>query len=337
MSGWLESLPEDQRRRLVKAPQPEWEEPMLATLTRDYFPDHGWVFGRKLDGVRCITYRRGGQVRLMSRNRHEMSASFPEVKEALQAMPPGDYILDGEVVAFSDGRTEFQMLQPRMGVPGPEQARATGVPIFYYLFDILYLDGHDLTGLWLIYRKQVLEQAIPYGDPIRFVEDRRGDGLAYFKEACSKGWEGLIARRADSTYQHRRSDDWLKFKCTSRQEFVIGGYTEPRGKRICFGALLLGYYDRGRLMYAGKVGTGFDDEALARLKKLFAPLEQHASPFDEAIDEKEVHWLQPGLVAEIGFENWTGGGKLRQPRFRGLRYDKDPRSVVREARAGGRP
>lgn len=330
MHTLLESLPADQKKKLVPLPEPEWEDPMLAMLTHDYFSDPGWVFGRKLDGARCITYRKDDELRLMSRTRNEMSTMFPEIRDAFEALPAGDYILDGEVVAFRDGQTDFQMLQPRMGLINPADARATGIPIFYYLFDILYFEGYDVTQLPLVSRKSILGNALSYRDPLRYLEDRRGDGLAYYKEACSKGWEGLIAKRADGPYVHGRSGDWLKFKCVEQQEFVIGGYTGPKGKRIEFGALLLGYYDHGKLRYAGKVGTGFNDQVLRELKEKLAPLEQETSPFDEEVREKEVHWVEPKLVAEIGFENWTKEGRLRQPRYRGLRYDKDPKSVVRE-------
>ncbi len=330
MHPLLEILPADRMKKLVAMPEPEWEDPMLATLTHDYFSDPGWVFGRKLDGVRCITYRKGKDIRLMSRTHNEMSASFPEVRDAFEALPEGDYIMDGEVVAFRDSETDFQMLQPRMGLIYPEDARKTGIPVFYYLFDILYFGGYDLTQLPLVSRKEVLSRALSYKDPLRYLEDRRGDGLAYFKEACSKGWEGLIAKRADGPYIHGRSEDWLKFKCINQQEFVIGGWTEPKGKRIEFGALLLGYYDHGKLRYAGKVGTGFNDQVLVELKKKLDPLARDTSSFDEQVRENGVQWVEPKLVAEIGFENWTREGRLRQPRYRGLRYDKDPKSVVRE-------
>lgn len=330
MHELLKSLPPDQKKKLVRAPEPVWVDPMLATLTNHYFSDPGWVYGRKLDGVRCITYRSGKKVRLMSRTRNEMSASFPEISEAMEAMPIANYILDGEVVAFRDGETDFQMLQPRMGLINPEDARKTGIPIFYYLFDIVYLDGFDVTRVGLTWRKHILERLLPYKDPIRYLEDRAGDGVEYFKEACRKGWEGLIAKRADSPYQHRRSEDWLKFKCISQQEFIIGGYTPRKGKRIEFGALLLGYYDNGRLRYAGKVGTGFDDRTLKDLKQKLDRLARATSPFDEPVPEEEVQWVEPVLVAEIGFENWTREGRLRQPRYRGLRYDKSPDDVVRE-------
>ena len=330
MHTLLERLPAEEKRKLVPTPEPPWEDPMLATLTRHYFSDPGWVYGRKLDGVRCITYRKDGDLRLMSRARHEMSASFPELRDYFGTLPPGDYVLDGEVVAIRDGETDFQMLQPRMGLIDPADARKTGVPIFYYVFDILYFEGYDVTPLWLTSRKSILAQALPYRDPLRYLEDRGGDGLAYFREACKLGWEGLIAKRAKSPYQHRRSEDWLKFKCVEDQEMVIGGWTEPKGKRIEFGALLLGYYKDGRLMYAGKVGTGFNEQVLVELMSKLKPLARDTSPFAGPVPEREVHWVEPRLVAEIGFENWTTEGRLRQPRYRGLRYDKNAKDVVRE-------
>lgn len=332
MGPLLERLPPAAKDKLVKMEQPEWEEPMLATLTNQRFDDHGWTFGRKLDGARCIAYRKGDRVRLMSRNRHEMNASYPEVADTLLKQPSADYIVDGEIVAFDEqGNTRFQLLQPRMGLESPEEARRTGVKVYYYVFDILYYGGYELTRLPLLERKRILEEALDYGDTIRFVEDRLGGGIAYFKEACEKGWEGLIAKRADGPYVHGRSDEWLKFKCVQNQEMVIGGYTEPKGKRIEFGAILVGYYQDGKLMYAGKVGTGFDEPTLRHLMSLFRPLERQRSPFAGDVKVREpVHWLEPKLVAQIAFEEWTREGKLRQPRFEGLRNDKDPRSVIRE-------
>lgn len=331
MNKLLEELPEDARRKLVKKEQPEWEEPMLAMLTNRRFDDHGWMFGRKLDGVRCIAYRKGRSIRLMSRTRHIINASFPEVADALAEEEAADFIVDGEVVTFDEhGNTRFEKLQPRMGVKGPAEALGTGVPVYYYIFDILYYEGYDTTQLAVTDRKRVLEPALTYGDTLRYLEERLGGGLKYYDEACKLGWEGLIAKRADGPYVHGRSGDWLKFKCVQGQEFVIGGYTEPHGKRIGFGAILVGYYQDGKLMYAGKVGTGFNDETLRELIKKFRPLERKASPFAEGVREKEVHWLEPKLVAQIGFEEWTDYGRLRQPRYKGLRYDKDPEDVVRE-------
>lgn len=331
MDPLLESLPAEARKKLVKMEQPDWEEPMLATLTGQRFDDHGWAFGHKLDGARCIAYRKGSRIRLMSRTRHEMNASYPEVVDALATENKDDFIIDGEVVALDkDGNSKFELLQPRMGLQSPEEARRTGVPVYYYVFDILYYEGYELTRLPLLERKRILENALAFGNTVRFLEDRLGGGLKLFDEACRKGWEGLIAKRADGPYVHGRSDDWLKFKCIANQEFVIGGYTEPHGQRIEFGAILVGYYKDGGLMYAGKVGTGFDQRTLRSLMEKFRALERKTSPFADEVKEKEVHWLEPKLVAQIGFEEWTNYGKLRQPRYEGLRYDKDPSSVIRE-------
>lgn len=331
MNELLASLPESLKKKLVKKDLPDWEEPMLATLTGRRFDDPGWTFDRKLDGVRCLAYRKGGRVRLMSRNRNEMNASYPEVAEALARTPGEDLIVDGEIVAFdAQGNTRFELLQPRIGLLRPEEARRTGVPVHYYVFDVLYYAGYGMTGLPLAERKRILAKALDYGDTVHFLEDRPGGGIAYYGEACKKGWEGLIAKRLNGPYVHGRSGEWLKFKCVAGQELVIGGYTEPHGTRTGFGAILVGYYRDGELAYAGKVGTGFDGATLERLMALFRPLERPTSPFGEPVKEKEVHWLEPKLVAQIGFAEWTSYGRLRQPRYEGLRSDKDPRAVIRE-------
>lgn len=328
MNSLLESLPEAAREKLRRTEQPDWEDPMLATLTKQRFDDHGWIFDRKLDGERCIAYKKHGVVRLMSRNRHSIDTSYPEVLEALQKLSTPDFIVDGEIVAFDQkGRTKFELLQPRMGVLAPPKAAAS---VYYYVFDIPYYDGYDTTRLEQTDRKWLLEKALAYGGALRFVEHRVGGGLGFFREACEKGWEGLIAKKGDAPYEHRRSGSWLKFKCVAEQEFVIGGYTEPHGKRVYFGALLLGYYQDGGLRYAGKVGTGFDDATLEKLNEKFATLKIKSSPFAEEIREKEAHWLEPVLVAQIGFEEWTDLGRLRQPRYMGLRPDKDAKDVVKE-------
>jgi bifunctional non-homologous end joining protein LigD len=324
----LESLPGEAKKKLRRMEQPDWEDPMLATLTKQRFDDHGWIFDRKLDGERCITYRKPGNIRLMSRNRHSINTSYPEVVEALQKQSAQDFIIDGEIVAFDQkGTTKFELLQPRMGVLAPP---GSGAPVFYYVFDILYYDGYDTTQLTQIDRKRLLENALSYGGALQFVKHREGGGLEFFREACVKGWEGLIAKKGDAPYIHSRSDLWLKFKCIAEQEFVIGGFTEPQGKREYFGALFLGYYQDGILKYAGKVGTGFDNTVLEKLHEKFSPLERKTSPFAEEIREKGTHWLEPVLVAQIGFEEWTDLGKMRQPRYMGLRPDKDAKDVVKE-------
>lgn len=219
-----------------------------------------------------------------------------------------------------------------MKIADAGNARRSRVAIIYYVFDILHLDGRDTTPLALRDRKALLERAIEFRDPLRLSRHRAADGEAYLAEACRNGWEGLIAKRADSTYVHRRSRDWLKLKCVARQEFVVGGWTEPQGGRLGLGALLVGVYDDGELRYAGKVGTGFDDETLRDLARRLSSIERTTPPFadPDGIPRKGVHWTSPKLVAEVGFTEWTSDGRLRHPRFLGLRRDKDPKDVVRE-------
>jgi bifunctional non-homologous end joining protein LigD len=209
-------------------------------------------------------------------------------------------------------------------------ARLTGVEVFYYIFDVPHLAGYDMTAVGLRHRKVLLAGARSFDDPLRFTTHRDTEGEAVYQEACAEGWEGVIANRAVSPYVQRRSTDWLKFKCVNRQEFVIGGFTDPRGSRVGFGALLVGYYEDGDLRYAGKVGTGYDTRTLLELGKQLRELETKDSPFAEPVREKGAHWVRPELVAEVGFTEWTNDGKLRHPRFLGLRNDKPARSVVRE-------
>lgn len=337
VSDLLAQLPPDARKKISRVKEPEWTDPMLATLTRQLFSSPDWIYERKLDGERILAFREGDGIRLLSRNRKPLNATYPDLAGALNRQAGTSMILDGEVVAFKGDRTSFEVLQERMQVSNPQEALNRGIQVYYYAFDLLYVDGYDVTRLPLVLRKQLLKQALPFEDPIRYLGYRRGNGAEYFHEACRLGWEGLIAKYAHSVYEHRRSDQWLKFKCLNEQEFVIGGYTEPHGKRICLGALLVGYYQDGKLRYAGKVGTGYSDDTLRYLCRIMAPLEARESPFTlrpgKAADggpTKEVHWLEPQLVAQIGFEEWTQYGKLRQPRFMGIRNDKNPKDVVRE-------
>jgi bifunctional non-homologous end joining protein LigD len=331
MKSGIERLPEDVRRTLVRTKQPVWTEPMAATLTEERFSDPGWIFEPKLDGVRCLAIRHGGALRLLSRTNKAMNAHYPEVEEALEAQHTSDLIVDGEIVAFEGSRTSFARLQRRMQIANRERARRTGVAVYLYLFDVLHADGYDLTGLPLRHRKSVLRSSLTFDDPLRLTPHRNTEGEAYYREACDKGWEGVIAKRADSTYQHRRSRDWLKFKCINEQEFVIGGYTDPKGSRQAFGALLIGYYHEGELRFAGKVGTGFDDRTLATLGTKLGSIERERSPFSQArIPKAGVHWVEPVLVGQVGFTEWTRDGQLRHPRFLGLRDDKRPGDVVRE-------
>jgi bifunctional non-homologous end joining protein LigD len=296
-------------------------EPMKAVLTDRPFSDPGWIFERKLDGIRCLAFKGGGSVRLRSRNDLSLNGRFPEIAAALEQDPVRDVVLDGEVVAFDGAQTSFARLQQRGERP---------TPVFYYVFDIVSDGGEDVTGEPLRERKARLRRSLAFADPIRFTAHRNTDGEAFFAEACRNGWEGLIAKRADAPYRHGRSRDWLKLKCSAEQVFVVGGYTAPRGSRTDLGALLLGYYSEGRLRYAGKVGTGFTRATLRDLIARLTPLRREASPFADTVRERGATWVEPRLVAQVGFSEWTRDGRLRHPRFLGLRDDKAAADVVRE-------
>jgi bifunctional non-homologous end joining protein LigD len=318
--------------RTQAAAQPAWLEPELATLTKARFSDPAWFYERKFDGERCLAYRSGDRLRLMTRNKQEVNSTYPELAEALAAQDCADFIVDGEVVAFQGSQTSFELLQQRLGVRNPGGDLRAAVPVYFYLFDVLWANGRDVRGLPLRERKQVLRRLLSFGTPIRYTTHRTNNGEAYYAYACASGWEGLVVKRSDAPYRPGRSKDWLKFKCQEGQEFVIGGYTDPKGSRTGFGALLLGYYDPdGKLAYAGKVGTGFDEATLASLARTLSGLERPQSPFDRgALPRTGVHWVQPSLVGQVAFSEWTRAGELRHPRFEGLRRDKDPASVTRE-------
>lgn len=327
--SWVDELSDEDRELLASQSFPGWVDPMLATLTDEPFSDEGWIFERKLDGERVVAYCDGETVHLRSRNRRRLDATYPEIVDALERAPTS--VLDGEVVAFEGDVTSFSRLQGRMQKEDPDAARRTGVAVYYYVFDLVHLDGHDLRKLPLRTRKKLLRDVLEFADPIRFGAHRNADGEEYYEEACRKGWEGLIAKRADSPYRGSRSRDWLKFKCVAQQEMVIGGYTDPKGSRTNFGSLLLGYYDDGELVYAGKVGTGFDHGTLEDLGGKLESRERSTAPFVRGdLPRKEVHWVRPDLVCAVGFTEWTGDGRLRHPRFLGLRRDKAPEDVRRE-------
>ncbi len=323
-----------ERALLVPSTLPATVPAQLATLTEERFSDPAWVFERKLDGVRCLARRTAdGQVRLLSRNDKDMSRTYPEIAVAIAEQADTDLVVDGEVVAFAGRRTSFERLQGRLGLTNPDDALATGIPVFYYVFDLLQLDGCDVRRLPLLARKKLLRQALDFADPLRFTTHRRGAGEEAFRAACERGDEGVIAKRASAPYAGGRSKDWLKFKCVRDQELVVGGWTDPKGSRAEFGALLLGYYEDGVFVYAGKVGTGFDERTLRSLGRRLRALEQPSSPFGRnAVRERSVHWAKPEVVAQIGFTEWTREGMLRHPRFQGLRTDKAAAEVVRETR-----
>jgi bifunctional non-homologous end joining protein LigD len=323
VSTALETLPAPERELLRPAPPPSGSSAMKATLTRERFSDPNWIFERKLDGIRCIAIRSGDAVRLLSRNDLSLNRRYPEIAEALSRQTCERFAVDGEIVAFKGSATSFARLAQR---------RQHFVPVFFYVFDLLWLEGCDIRALSLRTRKRLLRDALTFADPVRWTQHRNAEGEALFEQACRKGWEGLIAKRGDSPYSDRRSRDWLKLKCEQGQELVIGGYTAPRGSRTEFGALLLGYYESGALKYAGKVGTGFDQATLAELGRAMRKLRVGRSPFVDAaaIRERDVTWVEPALVAQVGFTEWTGHGRLRHPRFLGLREDKAAAGVVRE-------
>jgi bifunctional non-homologous end joining protein LigD len=305
------------------APAPTHAGAMKAVLTDERFSDPNWIFERKLDGIRCVAIRDGGPVRLLSRNDLSLNERYPEIAEALDGQAATRFAVDGEVVAFDGAQTSFAKLS-RRGIQR--------VPVFFYIFDVQWLDGNDVRPLPLRERKRLLRDALTFADPLRFTTHRNGDGEQLFAEACRKGWEGLIAKRADSPYTDKRSRDWLKFKCEQGQELVIGGFTAPRGTRTELGALLLGYYDaEGALRYAGKVGTGFDQATLHALGAELRRRRRDDPPFADAVRERTATWVEPELVAQVGFTEWTRDGRLRHPRFLGLRTDKAAREVVREA------
>lgn len=307
---------------------------MQAKLTDRPFSDPAWVFERKLDGIRAAVHKRGGTVTLTSRTGKPLSDAYPELVEALEAEPAQDFLADGEIVAFDGTRTSFERLQGRMGIHDPRLARMSGIRVFLYLFDLLEFGGHDLTALPLRERKRFLRKALSFQGPVRYTPHRNERGEEFFCEACAKGWEGLIAKRADSPYVHGRSGSWLKLKCSFQQELVIGGFTPPQGARQHFGALLVGYYEGEELRYAGKVGTGYSEKTLADLGARLGALVVEKSPFLRGGGQPRVaRWVEPRLVGQLAFGEWTRDGKLRHPRFLGLREDKRPREVVREAQS----
>jgi bifunctional non-homologous end joining protein LigD len=304
---------------------------MLATLTdRRDFGDE-WLLERKFDGERCVARKTGSDVRLESRTGKDLTGTYPEVSAAVGAQRSPDLLLDGEVVAYDGDQTSFTRLQQRLGVTRPSSEQVAEYPVVYCVFDLLAVDGEDLTGRPFVERRARLTTTIRSSSALQHTEAWSADSERRFAEACRSGWEGLIAKRADAPYVAGRSKDWLKLKCVWEQEFVIGGYTEPTGSRTDFGALLVGYYEQGSLRYAGKVGTGYTNATLRDLGSRLRKLETGQPAFVDARPvPRGVHWTQPNLVAQIGFAEWTNDARLRQPRFLGLRDDKNPAEVVRE-------
>jgi len=329
MTDALKCLSKEAYALLEKASLPDSVEPMKAILVDEPFSSPDWIFERKLDGERCLLQRRGKQVSLLSRNSTCKNTVYPEIASHIEALP-GDYILDCEIVTFSHQQTSFKKLQKRIHRRHPDADLRRRIPVYGYVFDILHLDGFRLTGLPLRERKKALKSFVGKSS-LRYLRHRNERGRVFFRDACERGWEGLIAKKADSVYEQKRSRQWLKIKCSRQQEFVVAGFTDPTGKREGFGALLIGYYEQDKLLYAGRVGTGFDDEFLAAFREDLDFAKRDTCPFEGYDGTRQgVHWVRPSFVAEIGFTEWTSSGRLRHPRFLGLRKDKEPASVRRE-------
>jgi bifunctional non-homologous end joining protein LigD len=332
--------------------EPRFIEPMKARLVDDP-PTHGnWLYELKFDGIRAIAIKNNAKVSLISRNENKLDGRFPEIVEAIKDLPVRECVIDGEVVALDEeGRSSFQLLQAL-------EMEGRKAPLRLYVFDLLQLNGKSLLGLPLEQRKQVLAKICEnVGDQIRYSGEISGDVKSLLAEVKRRGLEGLIGKQRDSVYEPgRRSGTWIKLKCVNEQEFVIGGYTPPAGSRKHFGAILVGYYDGGKLKFAGKVGSGFTAKSLSTLSKKFREEEREDCPFVDLPCKlatgrvrptggqggewvqgitpsmmKKMHWVNPKFVAQIKFAEWTRDGKLRQPVFLGLREDKSPIEVKREA------
>jgi bifunctional non-homologous end joining protein LigD len=299
---------------------------MLATLVDEPFSDPEWIFETKWDGFRSVCFMKQGRSRFVSRNQIEMTPQYPELADIAKHVAAKEAILDGEIVALDqNGMPRFQLLQPRVGrKSGIEQLRGTA-HIVYFVFDLLYADGYDLTSCSVVERKAKLAEIVGESNSIKVSEHVEGEGEAFFREIAKFRLEGMIAKRASSKYVPRRSADWLKVKTVLRSEVVVGGYTEPRGTRSHFGSLVCGLYRDQQLHYVAHIGGGFNERTLASIYKLMQPLKTSRSPFLNVPKTNEpVQWLKPKLVAEVKFSEWTADNRLRQPIFIGLREDKRP-------------
>ena len=295
---------------MAQSNMPEWLEPMAATLTQERFSGPDWLFERKFDGIRLLAYKRGDDIRLYSRNRLPQHAAA--LTAAIARLPVAEVILDGEAT--------WDPPSPD-GYGGPS---GTG----YHVFDILWLNGHNVTSLPLEDRRALLRE-LPFTAPMTRVELL--DDPEPWERARREGWEGVIAKRRGSPYEHRRSKHWVKMKCESSQELVVGGFTDPQGARVGLGALLVGFYEGADLVFAGKVGTGFDTKLLLDLRARLDAIEIPTPPFTKAVGlpRLRAHWVRPEIVVQAAFIEWTGNDKLRHPRLLGVRFDKSARDVVR--------
>jgi len=326
----------------VKRPMPTTIHPMLAESVDDAFDSDDWLFEIKWDGYRAITFVDNGKVRLVSRNQNELTSRYPELKDLAKSVKAKNAILDGEVVALDEnGRASFSLMQQRTGFrPGGRRATAkSDVPVLYYAFDLLYLDGYDWRRVPLEERKSKLATLIVGGDSLRYSDHYETHGNALFEIAKQRKLEGILAKKRKSCYEERRSREWLKIKIRQRMECVVGGYTEPEGTRSHFGSLVLGLYDQQqRLIHVGQVGSGFDQKLLTEISKQLKKIETKKNPFYGDVEAlRKVYWVKPELVAEVEYAEWTEGTnegtgpKLRAPVFCRLRDDKDPKECLLEA------
>ncbi len=323
----------------VKRPMPTSISPMLAESIEEPFDGAEWLFEIKWDGYRAVAFIENGKVRLVSRNQNELTARYPELKDMAKAVKARNAIIDGEVVALdADGKPSFSLMQQRTGFrPGGKRGPINAdVPILYYAFDLIYLDGEDWRRVNLEDRKNKLASIIKPGDSLRYSDHYPEQGRALFDLAKSRGLEGIVAKRRNSCYEERRSREWLKIKIRHQIECVVGGYTEPEGSRAHFGSLVLGLYDKqGRLIHVGQAGSGFNQKSLAAIWKTLKSLETNKNPFYGEVEAlRKVSWIKPELVAEIEYSEWThgtgagSGPKLRAPVFQGLRDDKSPKECT---------
>lgn len=317
----------------VKRAMPSAIQPMLASITEDPFNSPDWLFEVKWDGYRVVSFIENGQVRMLSRNQNDLGPRYPELRELPKLIKARSAILDGEVVVLDEqGRPSFSLMQQRTGIRahGRQAAPRGDLPILYYVFDLIYLDGYDLRRVALEERKKLLREIIPSDGLVRFSDHYPEQGVALFQVAKQKELEGIVAKKRNSCYEERRSREWLKIKITQAVDCVIGGYTDPEGARQYFGSLILGLYDdKKQLIHVGHAGTGFNHATLKQISQLLKAIETSKKPFTGSVDAKRAHWVKPVRVAEVKFSEWThetdeGGLKLRAPVFLGLREDKNP-------------
>jgi len=327
----------------VKRPMPTAIHPMLASIVEKPFDDPNWLFEIKWDGYRAVSFIENGDVSLVSRNQNDLSPRYPELQDLPKFVNAKTAILDGEVVVLDEqGRPSFSLMQQRTGIRshGRQGAPRHDLPIMYFVFDILYLDGYDLRRVNLDDRKRVLRQALRDGEIVRYSDHYSGAGMALFNAAKEKGLEGIIAKKRNSCYEERRSREWLKIKITQTVDCVIGGYTDPEGARQYFGSLVLGLYnDKKQLIHVGNAGTGFNQATLKQISEVLKEIETNKNPFTGPVEPKKVHWVKPERVAEVKFSEWThetdeGGLKLRAPVFMGLREDKNPEDCTLAEQVG---